>query len=59
MTKRERWNHSMRYRRYPGHVTSIWCMCGWRIPVPRKIVLKRDIRILWRTHLPERPCPEP
>jgi hypothetical protein len=48
--------HGLRYRRYASHATAVWCPCGWKIPTPRRIVFKRDIEAVWRSHLdtPER-----
>jgi hypothetical protein len=43
--------HSLRYRRFKGHATSVWCSCGWAIPEPARLVMKAQIVARWREHI--------
>jgi hypothetical protein len=43
--------HRLGYRRFQGHVTSVWCSCGWTIPTPRRIVTRAEIRSCWSEHI--------
>jgi hypothetical protein len=43
--------HRLRFRRFRGHATSIWCSCGWSEPFPVKVVKHADIEQTWRKHI--------
>jgi hypothetical protein len=43
--------HRMNYRRFEGHMTSVWCSCGWTIANPTRLIRRADIERTWREHL--------
>lgn len=50
--------HHMAFRRFAGHMVSVWCSCGWSVPEPTKLVRKWQIVAKWREHLAPSNTPE-